>query len=535
MTYIEKAFKLDILKKNWESGVTDFGIKSDMHSSIIFSSLIVQNLQAGAKTKTQATAGLAPSVSIYDEIGKYAFLAGYLAALPSFKTPFGFKCVTVLAGTGGEADLSADAMQVLTNPEAFDLLPMDFDKLEHKIDPEFITWKRRKFATFFPGQMAYEDGFKKISQPLGSFLDINNKKLNEINIDITDWKHNLGIIKENIKKAEAVKGSKGKLLAQQKRVQYPIDPEDCFITIEGNPFPSDEAKKHKERLIETGNLGRKVLLRKDSQGIIHADEANHLELAEFPHGGGNVDAPVMLYEGLPEVRPPFGLYVAGLDDYKHDASDGDSVGSMTIYKRQWFDPWSLRIVASYHSRPVSRAKFDRQCYYLLKGFNAVCFHENADNNFKTFLDNRHEAELYLGKGYDFAAELNLQNNGNRVYGWAPTEKNINFGYSLIKKTLDEEVTTIDEKGEKQSILGVERIPDIGMLEEIQNYTKDGNFDRLRSFMGALMYSHYLDTIYMMPKPPTRRSEADRQKTKAKLKKRVDPYRRDRGRISGYRK
>ena len=58
-------------------------------------------------------------------------------------------------------------------------------------------------------------------------------------------------------------------------------------------------------------------------GMILADEANHLSLAEYPHQGGFVDAPVMIYEGLPEVKPPYGLYIAGLDDYKHDQSDGD--------------------------------------------------------------------------------------------------------------------------------------------------------------------------------------------------------------------
>lgn len=533
MTYIEKAFKLDMMVQNWENGETTFGIKEDVSNAIIFSTLIVQNLQAGAKSKTQKTAGLAPSVSIYDEIGKYSFLKGYLAALPSFKTPYGFKCVTVLAGTGGEADLSTDAMHVLSNPEAYDLLPMDWDLLESKIDPDKVTWKRRNFATFFPGQMAYEDGFIKDPKPFGKFLGINSSELDDITIDVTNWEANTKLLKDTISKAEKVKGGKGKLLAQQKKVQYPIDPEDCFITIEGNPFPSDEAKMHKNALIESGNIGRKVILTKTSDGRIEADDAPHLHLADFPHPGGYIDAPVMLYEGLPDTPPPFGLYVAGLDDYKHDVSDGDSIGSMTIYKREWFDPWSLRIVASYHSRPNPRSKFDRQCYYLLKAFNAVCFPENEDNNFKAYLDKKHETELYMAKGLDFASELSLNNNGNRVYGWSATTRNIEFGYGLITRYLNEEQTVLDENGEEFTVIGVRKVPDIGMLEEIQNYTKEGNFDRLRSFMGALMYSHYLDKIYVFPKPQSRKTQEDRNKEKKKIKKRTSPYRKARG--SAYRK
>lgn len=527
MTYIEKAFKLDMMVQNWENGETTFGIKEDVSNAVVYSTLIVQNLQAGAKTKTQKTAGLAPSVSIYDEIGKYPFLKGYLAALPSFKTPYGFKCVTVLAGTGGEADLSIDAMHVLNNPEAYDLLPMDWDLLESKIDPDKITWKRRKFATFFPGQMAYEDGFVKDPQPFGDYVGVPHPELNDITIDVTNWEKNTDHLKNEYVKASKVAGSKGKLLEQQKKVQYPLDPENCFITIEGNPFPSDEAKRHRKMLEDTGNLGRKVLLRQATDGTIEADDADHLELAEFPHPGGFVNAPVVLYEGLPDTKPAFGLYVAGLDDYKHEESDGDSVGSMTIYKRQWFDPWSLRIVASYHSRPNPRSRFDRQCYYLLKAFNAICFPENEDNNFKGFLDNKHETELYFAQGFDIASELSLNNNGNRAYGWSATTKNINFGYGLLTRYTNEEHTVKDENGDDYTVLGVELIPDIGMLTEIENYTKDGNFDRLRSWMGAMMYSHYLDKTYMYPKPPSKKDDEKKKQQRKKTRTRVSAYRKGR--------
>lgn len=286
-------------------------------------------------------------------------------------------------------------------------------------------------------------------------------------------------------------------------------------------------------LEETGDLGRKVLLRQNASGEIEADAAEHLNLAEFPHQGGFVDAPVMLYEGLPEFKPPYGLYIAGLDDYKHDQSDGDSVGSMTIYKREWFDPWSLRIVASYHSRPNPRSKFDRQCYYLLKAFNAVCFHENEDNNFKGYLDKKHETETYMAQGLSFASELNLNSNGNRDYGWSATTKNINFGYGLIANYLNGEDTIKDEKGEEFTVLGVQKVPDIGILQEIENYTEDGNFDRLRSFMGALLYSHYLDKIFMYPKAPSRKAKEGIEKEKKKVIKRGSPYRKARG--SAYRK
>ena len=530
LMYSPEALKLVMQKRDGDrtNGIMHMGLKPSASELLDFSQIMVQNLAAGRKTASQKTAGGAPSAFVVDEIGKFAFLGAYLAALPSFATPHGFKCVPILSGTGGEADLSQDAMKVLANPEAYNMIPMDWDMLESKIDPEHITWKRKMFATFMPGQMGYEVGFKYIKKPFGDFLGIKNAKdLNKIEINQADWQNNNKILDNIIAEAEKEKGTKGKVLVQQKKVQNPRDPEDCFITIEGNPFPSEEAKVHKNKIIETGDTGRKVFLIRDSQGNIVDESAEDFLLAEFPHAGGFVDAPVQLFEPLPTRRPEFGLYVAGMDDYKHDESNGESIGSLYIYKRQWFDPFSLTIVASYAARPNPRSKFDRQVHYLLKAYNAVLFHENEDNNFKTYLDGKHETEMYMAQGFDFAAELNLNNNGNRKYGWQATTKNIEFGYSLIKKYLEKEFEVIREDGTKFTILGVQRIKDVGLLEEVQNFTKEGNFDRLRGFMGALMYSHYLDSTYQFPSPKST-SKENNQKEKNKNYNRVSPFRKQSG-------
>jgi len=532
MLYSPHALKLAVQKTDGTrtNGTMHLGLKLTASELLDFSQLQVKNLAAGRKTATQKTAGGAPSAFVVDEIGKFAFLKSYLAALPSFSTPDGFKCVPILSGTGGEADLSVDAMTVLANPEGYNLIPMDWDLLESKIDPEQITWKRRLFATFMPGQMGYETGFKYINRPFGEFLGIKDAdELNKIKINQADWANNNKVLDKILAQAEKEKGSRGTLLTQQKKVQNPRDPEDCFITTKNNPFPSEEAKVHKNNILDTGDTGRKVFLNRDEKGIIYAEPADNVPLADFPHQGGFVDAPVQLFEPLPESPPPFGLYVAGMDDYKHDQSDGESLGTLYIYKRQWFDPHSLSLVASYASRPNPRSKFDRQCYYMLKAFNAICFHENEDNNFKAYLDGKHETELYLAKGMDFAAELNLNNNGNRKYGWPATPDNIAFGYSLIKKNLEREVTVTREDGTEFTVLGVQRIKDVGLLEEIQNFTEDGNFDRMRGYMGALMYSHYLDATYNFPRPQSTPEEIekrrqDKEKKKRAAHSRVSPFR-----------
>jgi hypothetical protein len=514
MTYIDKPFQIDILKQEWDNGETTFGIKEDASNPIIFSTLIVQNLESGAKSKTQKTAGLAPSVSIYDEIGKYAFLKPYLAALPSFKTPYGFKCITVLAGTGGEADLSKDAIDVLSNPEAYDLLPMDWDLLETKIDPEFITWKRRKFATFFPGQMAYEEGFIKKQQAFSRFLDLEDAdELDKIIIHTTNWENNSKLLKAVVEEAKKIGGSKGQLLEQQKRVQYPLDPEDCFMSSEDNPFPALEAKRHRDFLIESGDTGKRVTIMQDSTGKIFY-ELNNRELAEYPHPGGFVDAPIVLYEELPGEKPVDYLYVGGFDDYKQEESGTDSVGSFHIYKVNiGMDKWCGRIVASIASRPDPHNKLYRQIFLLMQAFNAKVFLENADMGFKEYLDRKRATDLWLVESMDFKSDMTQRSQGKRRYGWAPTPENIRFLFGLLKNYARQEFVVKDEEGNEKTVLGVQMINDIGLLDEMISFKKDNNVDRMTSFMSCLGYEFYLFNNYMLPKTANRKPKQEENQNK----------------------
>lgn len=515
MSFIENPLRLGIITQNWDNGETSFGIKSDSSTSIVFSTLIVQNLEAGTLKKTQKTAGLAPSVSIYDEIGKYPFLKPYLAALPSFKTPYGFKCITVLAGTGGEAELSKDAMDVLSNPEVFDLLPMNWDKLETHIDPEEITWKRRNFATFFPGQMAYEEGFIKDPVPLDKYLKIEDEELSKVIINVTRWKANREFLEAKAEKSKNAKTQKSNLLVQQQKVQYPLDPEDCFLSSEQNPFPYEEAIERKEYLYQTGKWDRRRRLGRDSNGRITVDIST-AELAAFPHPGGVIDAPALIFEDMPEYPQSMYTYVAGGDFYKQEDSDTDSVGTIVIYKFPLFgDPFAYRPVASYSARPDKFGKFYDNCLTLLEGYNAVFFPENEDlSGFQTYLEKKHLEDKYLMRNIDFSGTLEMVMDSKRKWGWTPANSKKKL-FSILVSFLNESVTIKNDEGEMVEVKRIQTIDDVGFLDEIINYKPTTNVDRITAHMGAVGFIHYLEKNYIYPKN-TRRVE-DSESTISKVK------------------
>lgn len=518
MSFIDEPFRLDVMKQEWDNGETTFGIKEDAQTPRVFSTLIVQNLESGAKKSSQKTAGLAPSVSIYDEIGKYSFLKSYLAALPSFKTPYGFKCVTVLAGTGGEADLSKDAVDVLSSPESYDLLPMDWDLLENNIDPEHISWKKRKFATFFPGQMAYEEGFIKKKKKFSDFLKIDDEELAKIDMHVTDWENNTKMLLTKIDDAKKMGGSKGKLLEQQRRVQYPIDPEDCFMSTEDNIFPAIEAQNRKNYILEIGDTGKKVTLFEDKDGSISYDMSDK-PLAEYPHNGGFIDAPCLMFEELPKERPVDYLYLAGFDDYKQEESGTDSVGSFYIYKVNiGQDKWSGRIVFSIATRPDPHNKLYRQIFLAMKAYNAKCFMENADMGFKEYLDRHRVADLWLVESFDFKADIGAtKSTGRRRFGWTPTPENKRFLKNLVRDYVNKEHIKIID-GEEKQILGIDLINDVGLLDEFIYYKPDNNVDRITAFMSCLGFEYYAFANWLLPTADKLQERDKERKPKPKEQK-----------------
>jgi len=505
MDYTTPAFKLEVQKQAWDGGNTILGLKEDASNIVKYSTISVINLAAGAKNSSQKTAGGAPSAFVNDEIGKYNFLKSYLAALPSFETPYGFKCVPILVGTAGEEGLSKDANTVLADPEKYNLLTMDWDLLEDKIDPEFITWKRRKFGMFVPAQMAYKEGFLKKEKRFSDFIGVQDQMLDDITIQVTDWENNKKKLEDW---REEAKGDK--LLEQQRTVQYPIDPEECFMSSEENPFPALEAKRHKEYLIESGESGKRVTMMQDSAGKIFY-EMNNRDLAEYPHPGGFVDAPVVLYEDLPSEKPVPYLYVGGFDDYKQEESGTDSVGSFHIYKVNiGMDKWCGRIVASVATRPDPHNKLYRQIFLLMQAFNSRVFMENADMGFKEYLDRKRATDLWLVESMDFKSDMTQQSNGRRRYGWAPTPENKKFLLGLVKNYAKQEFTTVDENGNEKTMLGVQMINDIGLLDEMISYKKENNVDRITSFMSCLGYEFYLFNNYMLPTLNPRKQRPDEQ-------------------------
>lgn len=464
-----------------------------------FSRLSVVNLEGGnTKKGGQKTAGSTPDIFVFDEIAKGDCITPWQAAIPSFAGGKNgkWRLVPYLAATAGDAELSKDAEKMLKQPSTYNILPMDWDMLEEFVDPDYVTWKRNSFGFFLPAQQSLMAPEKNIIT-FQEFLRSDNDALSEIQIHNTDWKAGKEFFEEERKK----KSADISMLASYTN-SFPLDPEDCYLTTEVNIFPGLECKKRKSYIESEGLTGEKYRLWKDSLGNFRAElDPNAPLITEYPYEGKSIDAAVVMLENplLQGTKPPLGLYIIGFDDVKHDKTDGDSVMSATIIKRSYEGgEWANRIVAWYDSRPDRKKDYYKNLYYLLKIFNARMLHENADNGFIEYLEDKYPDDLHIhvSRSVSLASEENVQLNHNRPWGWAPTPHNIYHANTrAVRYTKDDKVII----GEQDDLTGVDRINHPMLLEEFYKYKNKKNADRIRSFSLALTLAQYYDRTYQYMK------------------------------------
>ena len=520
---LAKNFKTDTLYKNpafaiynvandWSKKI-EIGIKTKTQKTIPLSTLHIINTDDG--NNKEIFAGFTPDLVVIDEAMKSKFLEALEGLIPAMQGSDGMiRAFGMLSGTGGTEKLSEDGYKSLSDPATYDILPMQWQILERGVDEKFITWredKKRPFGTFIPGQCRVD--MPKIKGNLADYLGVDSPTLRKISINITDWEKSAEIIKEKRKKVE-----KDRLKHQKEVVYCPTKPSEIFMSGALNPFPVEELKRRREELLEKGDIGKKVTLIQDNTGKISYELSNK-ELAGYPHPGGFIDAPIVLYEELPEVTPPTHLYVAGFDDYKQDESDTDSVGSFHIYKVNiGMDEWCGRIVASLATRPDPHGKLHRQIFLLQQAFNAKCFMENADDKYKQYLETKRVADLWLYESIDFKGDITQKATNKRRYGWTPTPQNIRFLKNLVINYTKEEFTILNEDGDEITVLGAQRINDLTLIQEMIDYRESANVDRMTSFMSCLGIEYYLYTNWLLPKPDWEKQRKAQEKPKPKTDK-----------------
>lgn len=470
----------------------------------------ITNIDSGKAGASLKTASGTPYTSIYDEVGKFPFLAAYLQGRPAHMMHGRMRGMMICSGTGGNVEKSQDAQKVMNNPAEYGFIVMNYDLLNKRcLKP---TWRISQSGCFVPAQMSH--AYDKETTTLDKYLGIEKATgLKKIDIQVSKFDDNTKKIKSRLD--ELVK--KDRALYVQERMAFPLSIDDCFLNTNVNRFPVEDALKHKSRLLEEGRPGKTVDIYQ-TDGMKMGYHFSDKQLADYPFQGGNIDSPVVIYEDPPEEGGVFDYtYVSSLDPYKSDKADTDSVGSFYVLKRyvKINDPFAYCIVASYASRPPSSDDFCRNCEILQEAYGAKCLMENADRMYEFYLTRRNKQLMLLEDGERLAGKIiRAGARQNNKLGLAPTVPNQRMLFNtVIQYCWEDVVVGYDDDGNEITQKGIYRIPDIELLDEIIAFGPGANTDRIIAFGHALLLAKYYDDMGYMPESTTQKENQKKRERK----------------------
>lgn len=459
-----------------------------------WSSISMRNYEDG--NNTEAAAGVTPSTFVIDEVGKFNFSQCLAAAKPSFTSPFGWRCVPILTGTSGYIKANSDAERYFNNPEANNFIMHMLKEENNKKVSVFISGFRRLEA--------------KVKTDFGSFLmkEDSNLLLPEDSELFT-----IPFFDSDINKANAVMDKEREDAAKSpdpaellKAIMYsPKNTTELFLTDDGNNFPREAIREQIEYLLANPTLaGTPANLYRDVDNKVKISyNTSKLPINKFPLEKADdymKDACFIIYEE-PDIDPGSYQYISGGDPYaESDSATSDSLGSVFIYKRVYDivgGTFQRRIVAEYTARPESLKMWHQNVEMLLELYNAICLPENATPTFIQYFDMRNKGYM-IADAYDFLKEISPTTSisRQRSKGLPATPKVQSYYKELIYQYLTEPIIMAANKdGESLTKLGVIRIPSIGLLRELLDYNKEGNFDRYVAFGHTLAHEVWADKIY----------------------------------------
>jgi hypothetical protein len=208
----------------------------------------------------------------------------------------------------------------------------------------------------------------------------------------------------------------------------------------------------------------------------------------------NINGAVVIWEPPVTNRDgivPYGLYISGNDNYDHDKSTTDSLGSTFIMNRA-----TERIVAEYTGRPDTAEEYYENVRMLLMYYGATALYENEKKGLFAYFSHKH-SEYLLADQPDIIKDIIKDSRVQRGKGIHMNIAIKDWGEILIRDWLNEEYVP----GKKN----LTKIFSEPLLEELISYYQDANADRVIALMMVMIYRQELHHVIVKNKQREDRS------------------------------
>ena len=288
--------------------------------------------------------------------------------------------------------------------------------------------------------------------------------------------------------------------------QHPRTIEEAFATRKVSVFPSHLVSKQMQRIAEKEYPVEYLELSRNAEGKIIDTPSRKIPITEFPISKKTEDKEgvICIYE-RPHKDPTFGMYYGSVDPVgEGKTTTSESLCSIYIYK----NPVEIiqddgdgkvkntierdAIVASWCGRFDDINKTHERLELLIEWYNAWTIVENNVALFIQYMISRKRQKYLVPKDMIlFLKDIGANRNVFQQYGW----KNVgvifkgtilSYGIEFLQEELDTE--TLPDGTIVKTIYGVQRIPDIMLLKEMQAYRDGLNVDRLVAFCSLIAFA-----------------------------------------------
>ena len=271
--------------------------------------------------------------------------------------------------------------------------------------------------------------------------------------------------------------------------QHPNTPKEAFLRNEGSVFPAIELYnvlsrlKANDRYKKIGTPGKLYI--EDNKIRFRPDLEKQLEpLNRFPHKpNDDVTGCPVIYQHPPE-NIPYGLYKIGLDPVAFDKSGSRSLNAAFVYKSlQSFEHGYDEIVAEYVGRPDNIEIYNRNLELLSEYYGgAEIMFENDRGEVLSYFKRRGKLNLLADQPDNVISKVIKDSTVARIKGCHMNERMKDAGEKFILRWLwTERGSNVD--GEK--VYNMDLIMSPALLEELIQYHRGGNFDRVMALMQVM--------------------------------------------------
>lgn len=431
--------------------------------------------------------------------------------LPAMKSGMIYTGQFVAAGSVGDLDQCEPLRKMLENPESKDVLAVETNLIDE-------TGEIGMRGLFIPEQWSMKpciDDFGNSLVEKALEMIIEERHVWKKTLDPEDYQLRISQKPINIKEAFAsrkvAKFNPGLVTAQMRR-------------IEDNTY-------YKEFLE----------LSRSETGEITAKNSSRIPISEFPISPRteNKEGVLVVWE-RPNKDPQFGQYYASIDPVAEGkTTTSDSLCSIYVYKTsqeitKHKADGSIessierdRIVAAWCGRFDDLNKTHERLELIIEWYNAWTIVENNISLFIQYMIAKRKQKYLVPKSQIlFLKELQSNANVFQEYGWRNVGtlfkgNLISYAQQFLEEELDHE--TKPDGTIVKTTYGVERIPDIMLLKEMQAYRDGLNVDRLVAFCAMVAFAKVQESNRGYTKR-TEREDDNLQKSNNYSKLKVSPFR-----------